>query len=125
MSKPKINYHKSEMVTLGMEEEEQDLVANMLNCKVGMMPITYLGFPISDRYIGIQAFRGMNAKIRNKLQPWKGENMSFGGRIMLTDTSLSSQPTYLMGMFYFKRRNSYEMDNIRSYFFGGGDISKF
>lgn len=28
MSKPKINYHKSEMVTFGMEEE-QDLVANM------------------------------------------------------------------------------------------------
>ena len=44
MSKPKINYHKSEMVTFGMEEEEQDLVANMLNCKSGMMPITYLGF---------------------------------------------------------------------------------
>ena len=90
-----------------------------------MMPITYLRFPISDRYIGIQAFRGLTAKIRNKQQPWKGENMSFGGRIMLTNTSLSSQPTYLMGMFYFKRRNSYEMDNIRSYFFGGGDISKF
>jgi len=61
------------------------------------MPITYLGFPISDRYIGIQAFRGMTVKIRNKLQPWKGENMSFGGRIMLTSTSLSSQSTLSHG----------------------------
>ena len=94
MSKPKINYHKSEMVTFGLEEEEQDLVANLLNCKVGMMPITYLGFPISDRYIGIQAFRGLTTKIRNKQQPWKGEN------------NVISEPTYLMGMLHFKRRNT-------------------
>jgi hypothetical protein len=26
---------QNETVTFGMEEEEQDLVANMLNCKVG------------------------------------------------------------------------------------------
>ena len=67
---------------------------NLLNCKVGMMPITYLRFPISDRYIGIQAFRGLTTKIRNKQQPWKGEN------------NVISEPTYLMGMLHFKRRNT-------------------
>lgn len=55
------------------------IVVNMLNCKVGVMPITYLGFPINGIYVGIQAFKGITAKIGNKLQSWKGENMSFGG----------------------------------------------
>jgi hypothetical protein len=39
----KINYHKSEAILFGMEEEEQVRIANMLNCKVGSLPMRYLG----------------------------------------------------------------------------------
>ena len=39
MSGLKINYHKSEMFVLGAEQEEQQTIANWLNCKVGHMPM--------------------------------------------------------------------------------------
>lgn len=52
MSGLKINYHKSEVVTFGYEEEQQLRIANALNCKVGHLPMTYLGFPISDKHLG-------------------------------------------------------------------------
>ena len=49
MSGLKINYHKSEVIVFGVEEEEQQRIANMLNCKIGKLPMTYLGIPISEK----------------------------------------------------------------------------
>ena len=43
MSGMKINYHKSEVIVLGVEKDEQQRIANLFNCKLGSLPITYLG----------------------------------------------------------------------------------
>lgn len=56
MSGLKINYHKSEVVAFGYGEIQQQEIANALNCKVGKLPMTYLGFPISDKALGTKAF---------------------------------------------------------------------
>jgi hypothetical protein len=52
MSGLKINYHKSEVVTFGVDKENEDRIANMLNCKVWGVPMKYLGFSISDKRLG-------------------------------------------------------------------------
>jgi hypothetical protein len=52
----KINYQKSEAYMFGMEQEEQIRIANMLNCKLGDLPMRYLGLPISYRRLGKEDF---------------------------------------------------------------------
>ena len=81
--------------------EDQIRVANMLNCQVGGgLPMTYLVIPISDGHVGISGFGKMVDKMRRKLHAWKGKNMTLlGGRLILTNTSLSSLPIYIMGMY--------------------------
>jgi hypothetical protein len=44
MSGLKINYHKSEVVAFGVDDDTQTAIANMLNCKVGNMPLKLM-FP--------------------------------------------------------------------------------
>jgi len=78
MSGLKINYHKSEMIAFGMSEERAQDIANALNCKIGQMPLKYLGFPISAKNLGVSAFKPMVDKMRKKLQPWKGKHLSSG-----------------------------------------------
>jgi len=99
MSGLKINYHKSEVIAFGVSSEEQNRIANMLNCKVGSLPMTYMGLPISDSNLGVHSFEGIVEKMRKKLQPWKGKNLSSGGRLVLTNSSMSSLPIYMMVMF--------------------------
>ena len=94
----KINYHKSEMVAFGMDAEEQRIIANMLNCKIGQMPMRYLGFPISSGKVGVGGFTDIVAKMRKKLQSWKGKHLSSGGRLILTNSSLISMPIFTMNM---------------------------
>jgi hypothetical protein len=36
----KINYHKSEVIVLGVFGEETARIARLLNCKVGALPVT-------------------------------------------------------------------------------------
>ena len=90
MSGLKINYHKSEVLVFGVSKEGQDRTANMLNYQVGTLPMTY------HKTVGVKGFERILEKMRNKLQPWKGKNLSSGGRLILTNSSLSSIPTYRM-----------------------------
>lgn len=99
MSGLKINYHKSEVVMFGYGEDQQQEIANVLNCKVGQLPVSYLGFPISDRALGVENFQPMVNKMRKKLQPRKGKNLTSGGRLILTNSSLSNMPIYPMGIY--------------------------
>jgi len=69
MSGLKINYHKSELITFGMDSEEQHAIANMLNCKMGEMPMRYLGFPISSRNVGVGGFKSIIEKMRKSYNP--------------------------------------------------------
>jgi hypothetical protein len=121
MSGLKINYHKSEVATFGVDKENEDSIANMLNCKVGSLPMKYLGFPISDKRLGVKAFRDIVGKLRHRLQPWKGKHLSSGGRLVLTNTSLSSLPVYMMSMFLLHESVHHQMDSIRAKFFWGSD----
>jgi hypothetical protein len=79
-----------------------------------------LGFPISDKKLKMEAFLGIVDKMRRKLQPWKGRNLTSGGCLMLTNTSLSSISTYLMGMFFLHDGVHTQMDIIRAKFFWRG-----
>lgn len=49
----KINFLKSEVITIGMGQQESRHAANLLNCKLGGFPIKYLGLPISRRKLSI------------------------------------------------------------------------
>jgi hypothetical protein len=72
-----INYHKSEVVTFGVDNETKVRIANMMNCQIGSLPIKYFGFPISDKRLACGAFKSIIDKMRNTLQPWRGGGTNF------------------------------------------------
>jgi hypothetical protein len=43
-----INYAKSMLVTINLEEQDQTEIANILGCPIASFPQTYLGLPFSD-----------------------------------------------------------------------------
>jgi hypothetical protein len=52
----KINFHKTEVYVFGFEYSEKLRLANMLNCASGELPMKYLGIPVSDKILTINAF---------------------------------------------------------------------
>lgn len=110
---------------MGLEERDQVRIANMLNCKIGDLPLVYLGIPVSDKHLGVKALRGVPEKLNKRLQPWKGKNMTSRGRLMLTNTSLSSLPIYTMGVYRLQDSIHQQMDTTRAKIFWQGASDNF
>jgi mannosylglycoprotein endo-beta-mannosidase len=95
----KINFLKSEVIVMGAPPSEQARVAQALNCKDGKFPLTYLGFPMSDRTLTMADWEGLIGIVGHHVDPWQGKFMSSAARLTLINSSLSSLTTFTMGLF--------------------------
>jgi hypothetical protein len=57
--------------------------------------------------------------------PWKGKNISSGGRLILSNSYLASLPVFTMGFYLLPKSTHMKMDIIRSRFFWRGAGEKF
>ena len=123
----KINFRKSDVYGFGMCREEMETQANMLNCKLGAWPMKYLGIPISVSKLGSASFLGLQQKMAKRLDPWKGKHLSSGGKLVLTNSCLSSLPIYTMGFYLLPKGVHQGMDSVRWRFFwqGANNDSKY
>lgn len=98
----RINFHKCDLVPINIDEDEAQMFAQSLGCKLGSFPIKYLGAPLH------------HSKLREDLQPvvdsiikraagWRGRLLSLGKRLLLVQTCLSSIPSYQMGVIKFPK----------------------
>jgi len=63
--------------------------------------------------------------MKKKLDPWKGKHLSSRGRLILTNSSLTSLPMYMMGFYLLPKGIHDEMDKYRSNFFWQGASDDF
>lgn len=94
MSGLKINYHKSNICGMGVPDELVTNFASRLNCMKISLPFTYLGLLLgaNPRRKSIRAT--IIEKCQRRLASWKKRFLSFGGRLTLIKSVLSSLPVY-------------------------------
>ncbi|XP_020146531.1 uncharacterized protein [Aegilops tauschii subsp. strangulata] len=66
MSGLKINFHKCEVVSIGMDADESLRVANLLNCKLGKLLFTYLSLPIAEKKCSIADWEPLYTKVAGR-----------------------------------------------------------
>ena len=91
----KINYDKSDLLTIGIEEVVKD-VAKIFCCKIGDFPIKYLGVPLHYTKLRREDLHPVIDKIIRRIARWKGRLLSYAGRLTLLKACLASSPIYLM-----------------------------
>jgi hypothetical protein len=122
----KINYHKSEPYIFDRTEEQGVRIANILNCRLSSLPLKYLGIPISEGKLRIPDLTSVTSeKMAKRIHPWKGENMSSRGRLILSNSCLACLPTYTMGFYLLPRGIHRKMNSIRSKFYWRGASEDF
>uniref|UniRef100_J3LGX6 CCHC-type domain-containing protein n=1 Tax=Oryza brachyantha TaxID=4533 RepID=J3LGX6_ORYBR len=123
----KINYHKSEVFSVGISPEEEQRVANMLNCNSGSFPLCYLGLSMSPNRLRADDFSYILQKIRKRLNSWQAGSLYYSGRAILINAYLSSIPSYSMGLYYLPEVIYSQIDSLRSKFYweGLGDKRRY
>lgn len=90
----KINYSKSALIPLNISDTLACNLSNQLGCQTSSLPITYLGVPLHWKKLSPSDWQPLISKIENKLQSWKCNILSLGGRVTLLNSVISAIPLY-------------------------------
>lgn len=112
-----ILYHRSKVNVFGVPQQEKERMTNMLNCNLGGWPMKYLRIPISDERLVVSVFQVYKRQNEEKIRPWKSKHLRQGGKLILTNSCLTSLSMYTMGF--------YLLPSIRGKFFWQGAKDEF
>ena len=114
----KVNTVKSEMVPIG-EVPNVQVLAEILGCWIGALPMTYLGMPLGASHKSPTIWNPILEKIERKLAGWKKMYLSKGGRLMLLKSTLSSLPTYFLSLFTIPTHVANKIERLQRDFLWG------
>ncbi|XP_020271874.1 uncharacterized protein LOC109847041 [Asparagus officinalis] len=89
-----INYSKSSLIYFGRSSYKAHNLASSLDCKVEHLPIKYLGLPLKYGKLSKSDWQPLLDNLFRKLASWKKNTLSYGGRLTLLNSVLTSVPLY-------------------------------
>jgi len=99
MSGLKVNFHKSELVGVNVSRSWLLEAAVVLNCKISSLPIVYLGLLVGGDSRRLNFWEPVVNHIKSRLSNWKNKYLSFGGRLVLLKSILTSLFVYAFSFF--------------------------
>ena len=118
----KVNLDKSELFPMGNVENMEEL-AFELGCKVGRLPSTYLVMSLGAPFKSVAIWDEVEERFHKRLDMWKHQYISKGGRVTLIKSMLSSLPIYLMSILQLQRGVGLRLEQIqRDFLWGGGAL---
>lgn len=78
---PKVNFYKSELLGVQVNNVLTSSMADILGCKVGCFPTTYQGLPLCCGNTHKSVWDLVSVRVEKKLSSWKANYLSFGGTV--------------------------------------------
>ena len=120
----KVNVGKSEIVFIREVRNIQSL-ANILQCRVGSLPMIYSDMPLGTLYKTASIWNPILERMEKKLLGWKRFYLSKGGRLTLLKSTLSSLLTYYLSLFTIPKAVATRLECIQRNFLWGSSIECF
>lgn len=108
----KINLRKFEILPVG-EVGDIDSLAQVVHCRVGALPTTYLGVPFGASNNNPTVWNSVLQRVKKRLAGWQKRYLSKGGKEVLIKSTTSSIPTYYMSLFHALASVSEKLEKIQ------------
>ena len=120
----KVNVGKSEIVPVG-EVNNLAALASILHCRVGSLPMKYLGMPLGSSFKMALIWNPILEKMEKRLSRQKHLYLSKGGRLTLLRSTFSSFPMYFLSLFTIPKAVAARMKSIQRNFLWGSFKGSF
>ena len=120
----RVNMSKSEMVPVG-EVQNISVLAESLCCRIGVLPLSYLGMPLGASYKANAVWNPILEKMERRLSGWQKLYLSKGGCLTLLQSTLSSLPTYFLSLFTIPKSVANRLEKLQRDFLWGGMGNNF
>ena len=91
----KVNFAKSSMIPLNIDESEATMLAAVLGCMIGQLPFTYLGLPLGTTRPRIVDLMPLADTLERRLTA-SSCMLNQGSRLQLLTSVLTSMPIYFL-----------------------------
>jgi hypothetical protein len=98
----RINFQKSELIPLNLEQDQTHEIAHLFSCLVGNFPIKYLGAPLHHEKLTREDIQPLVDKIK-RITGWRGRLLSYVARVTLIQTCIASIPIYFLSFIKFPK----------------------
>ncbi|KAK2397524.1 hypothetical protein QL285_059091 [Trifolium repens] len=119
MSGLKVNFNKTMMVGVNISDSWVRAAATALHCRVGKVHFLYLGLLIGGDLRRLVFWDPVLTRIQNRLSGRKSRFLSFGGRLVLLKSVLTSLPVYAISFFKAPSDTIFSIDSVLNKFFWG------
>ncbi|KAL9676805.1 hypothetical protein QQ045_005025 [Rhodiola kirilowii] len=85
-----VNIDKSQVFITGMTEDKRSWTENLLRTRISVLPVRYLGFPLTSRYISAHNCPVIIHRITKMLGFWSNRFLSRAGRRVLIQSVLQA-----------------------------------
>ncbi|GAU48580.1 hypothetical protein TSUD_369510 [Trifolium subterraneum] len=117
----KINFVKSKIYGINVDEFFLEAAANFLLCRAETIPFKFLGLPVGANPRRLNTWKPVVDSMKQRLSSWSGRHLSIGGRVTLINSVLSSLPLYFFSFFKAPKGVINELIKIqRNFLWGGG-----
>jgi hypothetical protein len=99
----KINFHKSDLVPINLEEEETQQYDKLFCCKLVSFPFKYLGVPLHYEKLRREDIQPVVNKVIDRIPGWQERLLSHTARLTLLRACLASIPIYLLSVIKFPK----------------------
>lgn len=110
----RVNYSKSMMVPINVEESKFEVLANTFGCSKGSLPFTYLGFPMSLTKPTVADFWPLVNRCERRLS-CISSLLNQASRLQLTNAVFSALPTFAMCAFILPKTLIKQIDKFRKH----------
>jgi hypothetical protein len=90
MSEMIINFHKCDLISIKVEEQDAHLVSQSLCCKLGKFPLKYLGVPLHYTKLRKEDIQPIVDKLPKKAAGWRGRLLNHATKLELVRSVLAS-----------------------------------
>jgi hypothetical protein len=100
-------------------------MAESLCCRIGVLPLSYLGMPLGASYKANAVWNPILEKMECRLSGWQKLYLSKGGRLTLLKSTLSSLPTYFLSLFTIPKSVANRLEKLQRDFVWAGMGNNF